>query len=73
MLIRSIKTLSIILKHFGEFFYGMGAVVLFFSCLRHGDSWADHLRIWKPRLKFTEVISSDGVVIGKYFQKTDLS
>jgi penicillin-binding protein 1A len=53
-----------------NFLYGMGASCYFSFCL-HGDSWVDAF-IWRfnPDSNLaTEVISADGVVIGKYFQK----
>jgi penicillin-binding protein 1A len=54
------------------FFYGMGAVVLFFLFASWGllGSMPSFEDLENPDSNLaTEVISSDGVVIGKYFQK----
>jgi hypothetical protein len=55
-LLRSIKTLSIILKHFGEFSLRNGRGRAIFLCLRHGDSWG-HLSWKNPDSNLAEVIS----------------
>jgi penicillin-binding protein 1A len=57
-----------------DFSLGMGSILLFYLPLGAFFEPCLLLKTWKPDSNLaTEIISADGVVLGKYFQKTDLN